>query len=142
MTDDTLLPRCRSADMEFTLQMCETRIKYIRSCLAKQNRDCPRTVFDTTLNPSPQKQCSITPLEHVAADAVSMIMAGSDTSSHTLVVAVFNLLHNKLDFLNHIRRELCGVIHDKDQIVQWEVLEKLPYMVQPAFTPFSKIFGS
>ncbi|KAL8662068.1 MAG: hypothetical protein Q9202_005042 [Teloschistes flavicans] len=57
-----------------------------------------------------------------------MVMAGSDTSSHTLVVAVFNLLHNKLDFLTHVKRELCGVIHDKDQIVQWEVLEKLPYM--------------
>ncbi|KAI4198972.1 MAG: hypothetical protein LQ350_004953 [Teloschistes chrysophthalmus] len=108
--------------------MCEERIKYTHSGLAKQNPDCPRTVFDTTLNPDPEKQHSVMPIKHVVADAVGFVMAGSDTSAFTLQVAVFNLLYSKPDFLDHIKRELRGVIHDKDKMVQWDVLEKLPYL--------------
>ncbi|KAL9581354.1 MAG: hypothetical protein Q9212_003945 [Teloschistes hypoglaucus] len=112
--------------------MCENRIKYIHSCLAKQNQDSPRTVFDTTLKPDPEKQHSVTPVKHVVADAVSFVMAGSDTSAFTLQVAVFNLLYSKPDFLDRIKRELRGVIHEKDTFVQWNVLEKLPYLVRCA----------
>ncbi|KAL8772891.1 MAG: hypothetical protein Q9194_004479 [Teloschistes cf. exilis] len=107
--------------------MCENRIKYIHSCLAKQ-QECTRTVFDTTLNPDPEKQHSVTPIKHVVADAVSFVMAGSDTSAFTLKVAVFNLLYNKLDFLDHVKRELRGVVHDQDKTVPWDVLERLPYL--------------
>lgn len=118
------------------IQMCEERIKYTHSGLAKQNPDCPRTVFDTTLNPDPEKQHSVMPIKHVVADAVGFVMAGSDTSAFTLQVAVFNLLYSKPDFLDHIKRELRGVIHDKDKMVQWDVLEKLPYLVLCASVRF------
>lgn len=115
--------------------MCENRIKYIHSCLAKQ-QECTRTVFDTTLNPDPEKQHSVTPIKHVVADAVSFVMAGSDTSAFTLKVAVFNLLYKKLDFLDHVKRELRGVVHDQDKTVPWDVLERLPYLVPCASIRF------
>ncbi|KAI4085776.1 MAG: hypothetical protein L6R37_008471, partial [Teloschistes peruensis] len=55
-------------------------------------------------------------------------MAGTDTSSNTMVVALFNLLHKRPDALALLKEELRGAIHERGAIVGWAVLEKLPYL--------------
>ncbi|KAL8664827.1 MAG: hypothetical protein Q9202_002689 [Teloschistes flavicans] len=55
-------------------------------------------------------------------------MAGTDTSANTLVIALFNLLHKRSDTLALLKEELRGAIHERGAIVEWAVLEKLPYL--------------
>ncbi|KAL8689302.1 MAG: hypothetical protein Q9218_005003, partial [Villophora microphyllina] len=113
-------------ESDILVPMCQSQIEDIS--LRPMGQDRPRTVFDTTLNPNLEKGHKILPVQNLAADAFTFVMAGTDTSSHTLVIAVFNLLHNNPTMLDHLKHELRGVIHDREQIVGWAVLEKLPYL--------------
>ncbi|KAI4253322.1 MAG: hypothetical protein LQ352_003762 [Teloschistes flavicans] len=108
------------------LDMCHSRINFIRSCPPGEER--PRSVFDATLNPNLEKGHTIPPMKDLTADAFTFIMAGTDTSANTLVIALFNLLHKRSDTLALLKEELRGAIHERGAIVEWAVLEKLPYL--------------
>lgn len=115
------------------LQMCHSRINFIRSCPPGEER--PRSVFDATLNPNLEKGHTIPPMKDLTADAFTFIMAGTDTSANTLVIALFNLLHKRSDTLALLKEELRGAIHERGAIVEWAVLEKLPYLVSLNLLP-------
>ena len=87
------------------------------------------SVFDTTLNPNLEKEQYTPPIAHLAAGAFTFVVAGTDTSSRTLVVALFSLLAERPDILERLKSELRSAIPNLGMTVKWAVLEKLPYLV-------------
>ena len=55
--------------------------------------------------------------------------AGTETSSQTLEVAVFNLLDGPPHMLERLKGEVRQVVPEKRMAVEWATLEKLPYLV-------------
>ena len=93
-------------------------------------RDRPPTVFDTTLEPNLEKGQFTPPVKNLAADAFAFMAAGTDTSTNTVVTALFNLVHGSPHRLARLKSELVEGIPDINSIVGWESLEKLPYLVR------------
>ena len=92
-------------------------------------KDRPTSVFDTTLSPKFEKG-QFTPSERdLTADAFTFMSAGTETSSQTLEVAVFNVLDGPPHILERLKGELRQAIPEKRMIVEWATLEKLPYLV-------------
>ena len=86
------------------------------------------TIFDTMLNPNPDKG-QFTPSDHdLTAEAVLMLAAGMDTTANTLVQGTWHILNNR-----HIRQELYDELSqampEKDQMYSLAALEGLPYLV-------------
>ena len=63
-----------------------------------------------------------------AADAFLLLLAGTDTTAHTLVVAVFNILY-KPAILARLRDELQKAMLQPGSQLKWADLVKLPYLV-------------
>ena len=85
------------------------------------------TIFDTMLNPNPEKGQS-TPSDHdLTAEAVLMLAAGMDTTANTLVQGTWYVLSN-----SHIHRKLCDELSqampDKNRVYRLATLESLPYL--------------
>ena len=57
-------------------------------------------------------------------------MAGTDTTSHTLVTAIWHLLDGSPHMVQRLKDELKEAIPDKEKIPDWATLEKLPYLVR------------
>ena len=107
--------------------MCHNQITYLDSCPPGKER--PASVFDKTLDPNLEKGQYTPPISYLAADAFTFVVAGTDTSSRTLVVAVFNLLAGSPELLERLKNELRNAIPNLDMTVKWAVLEKLPCLV-------------
>lgn len=84
------------------------------------------TIFETLLNsdlPPGQKQPG-----RLADEAITVVAAGTETTSWALSVITFQLLSQPA-ILERLRRELLGhVPGDGKSLPLWTVLEKLPYL--------------
>ncbi|KAM0271148.1 hypothetical protein ACHAQH_009167 [Verticillium albo-atrum] len=65
--------------------------------------------------------------ERLADEAVSLVGAGTETTSWALAVITYHLL-DKPELLAKLRQELLQVVEDTQHIPAWTVLEKLPYL--------------
>lgn len=107
--------------------MCNSRIKHLLSI--PSGKDRPASAFETNLAPNLEKG-QFTPSEQgLTSDAFTFFSAGTETSSQTLDVAIFNLLDGPTHMLERLKGEVRHVIHEKKTIVEWATLEKLPYLV-------------
>jgi hypothetical protein len=70
----------------------------------------------------------IPPRKALLAEGISLVVAGSDTVGSTVTVGVFHVLRNK-QISSTLIKELEGTWPDKDTIIKFETLEKLPYLV-------------
>ncbi len=86
------------------------------------------------LNPNLEKGQFTPSLEELSADAVFLLIAGTDTTAHNLIVATYSTLINP-PILASLRAELRKAMPDKDSLLDWAALEKLPYLVR-FFTDF------
>ena len=68
-------------------------------------------------------------LEELSADAVFLLIAGTDTTAHNLIVATYSTLINP-PILASLKAELRKAMPDKDSLLDWATLEKLPYLVR------------
>lgn len=64
----------------------------------------------------------------MTADALGMLIAGTLTTSHTLVVTTWALLNN-LQMMQKLKAELRAAMPGRDATVDWAELENLPYLV-------------
>ncbi len=85
------------------------------------------TVFDTMLNPNLEKGQYTPTLQELTGDALLLLLAGTDSTSHTLVTATYGVLTHA-DMLRKLKTELKEAIPDRDSLVEWAALEKLPYL--------------
>ena len=107
--------------------MCHDQIVYLHS--RSPSESYPLSVFDATLHPNVEKGQFTPSIQHLAADAFTFILAGTDTTSHTLIVAIFELLAGEQHMMKRLKQELWDGIPDAHVTVEWTVLEKLPYLV-------------
>ena len=86
-----------------------------------------RTIFDTALKPSAEKAQDRPSVDALTADTLLQLIAGTDTSAHVLVVATYNVLRDTR-ILKTLQNELREAIPEKDALLKWADLEKLPYL--------------
>lgn len=111
--------------------MCHDQIKYLHSRSSTLCKDGTASVFDTTFNPNPEKGQYTPPIGHLAADAFQFILDGTDTTSHTLVTGLFELLdESRLHMMTRLKGELRNAIPHLCLTVAWASLENLPYLVK------------
>ena len=81
------------------------------------------------LNPNLEKGQFTPSLNELSADTVFLLIARTDTTAHNLIVATYSLLTNP-SILASLKAELREAMPDKDSLLDWVALEKLPYLVQ------------
>lgn len=81
------------------------------------------------LNPNLEKGQFAPSLEELTADAVFLLIAGTDTTAHNLILATYSILTNP-SILGTLKVELRKAMPDKDSLLDWATLEKLPYLVR------------
>ena len=107
--------------------MCHNQISYLKSHPSLGSQ--PSSVFDAALNPNIEKGQFAPQIPHLAADAFTFILAGTDTTSHTLMTAIFELLDGEPHMLKALMQELREAMPTIQTSLDWTALEKLPYLV-------------
>ena len=79
------------------------------------------------LRPNLEKGQYTPTLQELTGDALLLLMAGTDSTAHTLVTATYAMLTNP-DMLQALKSELKEAIPKRDSSVEWAALEKLPYL--------------
>lgn len=92
------------------------------------------------MNPKVEKGHPVLSTEDLGADALLVFMAGSDTTSNTLVTGTWGLLNNKEQLLK-LQKELQEALPYHEDVttldLDWAGLEKLETLVSPFGTQFS-----
>ncbi|GIJ90380.1 hypothetical protein Asppvi_009334 [Aspergillus pseudoviridinutans] len=84
------------------------------------------TLYSSLTNPKiPPEERAV---QRLVDEQMSLLVAGSVSTTNTLLVAAFHLLQNK-SILLKLRRELKVVLPTPTSVVRWSDLEKLPYLV-------------
>jgi len=110
-------------------QKCEQLIgSLIRA--PPDSKEVTSSIFSTALNPNAEKgQYKATPKE-LASDAVLMLLAGTDTSSHTLTVGIWEMI-KRPEFWHRLREEVAAVVpKDRSKFADAKDLETLPFLVR------------
>lgn len=108
--------------------MCYDRINHLSSHFSE--KDHTASVFDAAFEPNIKKGQSAPRSEELAADAFVFVLAGTDTTSHTLCTGLFELLDNsKPHMMERLKQELHEAIPNVRQTVKLSSLEQLPYLV-------------
>ena len=90
------------------------------------------------LKPNLEKGQFTPTVDELTGDALLLLMAGTDSTAHTLVTATYNVLTNPR-ILESLKTELRAAIPKKDNIMNWEALENLPYLVRLPLLQFTSI---
>ena len=79
------------------------------------------------LNPNLEKGQYTPRLRELTGDALLLLMAGTDSTAHTLVTATYAML-TRPEMLQALVTELKEAIPKRDSLAEWSALEKLPYL--------------
>ena len=91
-----------------------------------------RTVFDISLHPNHEKDQFTPTVDEMTADAFTLLNAGTNTTTHTMVVSTWALL-NKPPMMQRLKAELKAAMPGRNDTVDWKALEGLPYLVSKWF---------
>ncbi|CAF9941589.1 MAG: hypothetical protein ALECFALPRED_009236 [Alectoria fallacina] len=108
------------------LSFCRNRILDLKKRSPSPLSNVP-TVFDIMLNPNTSKGQWTPELPTLTSDALMLLLAGTNTTAHTLVVAVYNLIHSP-HLVQRLVAELRGAMSEPCSQNDWANLEKLPYL--------------
>ncbi|CAD6569144.1 MAG: hypothetical protein ASARMPREDX12_002221 [Alectoria sarmentosa] len=108
------------------LSFCRNRILDLKKRSPSPLSNVP-TVFDIMLNPNTSKGQWTPELPTLTSDALMLLLAGTNTTAHTLVVAVYNLIHSP-HLVQRLVAELRGAMSEPCSQNDWASLEKLPYL--------------
>ena len=87
------------------------------------------SVFQTALHPNPEKGHPVLSRDALAADALTMFTAGTDTTAHALVTGTWKMMKQP-EILRKLQAVLREAIPDPDQMnLSWAELEKIDYLV-------------
>lgn len=106
--------------------MARERILELKARPAASTEDIP-TIFDTALNPDTEKGKARPTIDELSADTLLLLLAGTDTTAHTLTIATYNVLQNP-SILTKLQAELWEAMPRKDLMLGSAELEKLPYL--------------
>ncbi|KAL9066115.1 MAG: hypothetical protein Q9161_007773 [Pseudevernia consocians] len=109
--------------MKWLMSTSRDRILELKKC---SNVGRLPMVFDTMLNLNLEKGQFTPSLNELSADAVFLLIAGTDTTAHNLIVATYSPLTNP-SILASLKAELREAMPDKDSLLDWAALDELPY---------------
>ena len=85
------------------------------------------TMFDIALNPDARKGRPTLTVDQLSADTLTLLLAGTDTTSLTLTIATYSVLRDP-NILRKLQAELREAMPRKDTQLEYAELEKLPYL--------------
>ncbi|KPI40433.1 Trichodiene oxygenase [Cyphellophora attinorum] len=110
------------------LDGCLERIVQLRNDPKKQ--DVP-SVFRTAMHPNPEKGHPVLSDADMSSDALTIFVAGTDTTAHTLTNGTYQILR-KSTVLKKLQTELRAAMPSinslSDTPLDWTALESLPYL--------------
>ncbi|KAL8807853.1 MAG: hypothetical protein Q9200_004517 [Gallowayella weberi] len=110
-------------------QVCNTRVRSLYDQSRSPEENQTPSVFDTAFNPNLEKGQSTPPLSALGADAFVFLLAGTDTTSKTLITGIFALLDaSEPHMLVRLKQELREAIPNRRTMASWATLEQLPYL--------------
>ena len=126
--------------MAFYLQMeAETRVEVAKVVWGETRRSkkefrdpttAHKTIFEELYDSNlPPREKTI---DRLNEEGFTLILAGADTSCATLTHISYHLLANP-DILKTLKEELRVAMPDAQVPMSWQELEKLPFLVSPAF---------
>ena len=89
-------------------------------------------MFDISLRPNREKEQFTPTVDEMAADAFTLLNAGTNTMSHTMVLIAWALVE-KPQMMQRLKAELKVAMPDRNDTVDWDRLEGLPYLVSKWF---------
>ena len=110
--------------------MCREQIVYLQKCTASGEHI--RTVFDINLRPNREKEQFTPTVTEMSLDAFVLLNAGTDTTSHTMVVITWALLNNP-QMMQKLKAELKVAMPGRDDTINWAGTEEMPYLVSKGF---------
>ena len=84
-------------------------------------------MFDIALDPDARKGRPTLTVDQLSADALFLLLAGTDTTSLTLTMATYRVLSNP-NILERLQAELREALPRKDMQLEYAELENLPYL--------------
>jgi cytochrome P450 len=102
-----------------------------------RKKDSGKTIFETLSDKS------VAPAERTPTrlrdEGLSLLVAGTETTSRSLSVGFFHILNNK-DILRKLHEELKQVMATPKSTASWSQLERLPYLVCIPPPPVSPVW--
>jgi cytochrome P450 len=112
------------------LDGCGDRIKELKR---ESEDNMTPSVFQTALHPKPEKGHPVLGNDDLAADALVMFTAGTDTTAHAFVTGTWNLMNNS-DQLHKLQESLKEAIPDPEVMsLDWSALERIDYLVSALY---------
>lgn len=111
------------------LEMQQDCEKQIRNLI--QNPDAAKekhiTIFTKLLEEYPNPDAEL--ISVLGTEGMTVVSAGTHTTRHALCIGTVHMLQNP-DIEGKLAEELKGVMVDRDVVVPYQTLEKLPYLVR------------
>jgi Cytochrome P450 len=110
------------------LTICERQCEEVLANPSSLQEAAHEIIYHHLVTPEPGKRARMPSKTQLIEEAQVLLRAGSDTVGNTCTVGTFHVLNSKA-ILARLRAELDGVRTDEDSPFNFEVLEKLPYLV-------------
>lgn len=93
------------------------------------SKEVTSSIFRTALNPNREKGQYVANLKELAADAVLMFLAGTDTTAHALTFGTWEMV-KRPEIFRRLRQELVTtVLPQRGAVAVLTDLENLPFLV-------------
>jgi cytochrome P450 len=93
-----------------------------------------RSIFRTALNPNREKGQYLATRKELAADAVLMFLAGTDTTAHALAFGIWQMVKMP-ELWKRLQQEVDPVLKESQGFSPARQLETLPFLVSTQRTP-------
>ncbi|KIW50904.1 hypothetical protein PV05_09681 [Exophiala xenobiotica] len=115
------------AALNGVLKQCEQLIMSL-SQAPSDSKEVTSSIFRTALNPNREKGQYVANLKELAADAVLMFLAGTDTTAHALTFGTWEMV-KRPEIFRRLRQELVTtVLPQRGAVAVLTDLENLPFL--------------
>ncbi|KIX97850.1 uncharacterized protein Z520_06628 [Fonsecaea multimorphosa CBS 102226] len=91
------------------------------------SKEVTSSIFRTALNPDREKGQYVATPNELAADAVLMFLAGTDTTAHALTFGIWEMI-KRPELWTRLRQEVTAVLPDTQSLASGRDLENLPFL--------------
>lgn len=114
--------------MKDMVEQCEQLITSLAQA-PSDSKEVTTSIFADALNPNREKGQYVVSRKELAADAVLMFLAGTDTTAHALTFGFWEMI-KRPEILYRLRQELREAkVQRHDAVATLGDLENLPYLV-------------
>ncbi|KIW26376.1 uncharacterized protein PV07_09476 [Cladophialophora immunda] len=115
-----------AASAKDMMAQCRALISSLAQAPAN-SKEVTSSIFRTALNPDREKGQYIATPNELAADAVLMFLAGTDTTAHALTFGIWGMI-KRPELWNRLREEVIAVLPDTKSLASLRDLENLPFL--------------